>query len=309
MIADESDLSESGRHMFDLSQLWNVYGWLQEHFGTLVTALFFLFAGAGVVWWHWDHIKKLPGVGSTLNWFIRRPIPLAPGGLTIAVAHLRDDREQRQEKLLLDELGQFEGADIMQLDRAVSWPKRDTLNATKAEAEEDAQQLLNQTRADLLLWGSVIEGEESSAIRLYWTAAQDLSGAKRMEKYLIESIELPEMFWDDLKRVVSLLVQDRLAKTLKLPEQYIVGGLAPMITQVRSLLVSKQGHWGADTRAGVEYALASAEQTAGVLSGSADLLEAAISRYHSILRDWTRQTAPMRWAVTQNNLGSALATG
>jgi hypothetical protein len=35
-------------------------------------------------------------------------------------------------------------------------------------------------------------------------------------------------------------------------------------------------------------------------------LEEAVSSYRSALEEWTRDRVPLRWALAQNNLGTAL---
>jgi hypothetical protein len=64
----------------------------------------------GFVLLKWKVIKELPGIEPLTKRLKRKPIPIARAGrLTIAVAHLEDSKDQEQEKLLLDELTQFEG--------------------------------------------------------------------------------------------------------------------------------------------------------------------------------------------------------
>ena len=42
-------------------------------------------------------------------------------------------------------------------------------------------------------------------------------------------------------------------------------------------------------------------------SGTARL-EEAVAAYREALKEWTRERVPLEWAMTQNNLGTALAT-
>ena len=37
-------------------------------------------------------------------------------------------------------------------------------------------------------------------------------------------------------------------------------------------------------------------------------LEEAVAAYREALKEWTRERVPLQWAMTQNNLGTALAT-
>jgi hypothetical protein len=133
----------------------------------LITAVV---AASFYIWSNWKDIKERPGIEGVIKRFKRRTIDIAPAGvLTIAVAHLQDDEGQKQEKLLLDELKHFDGVETLTVDRIVEWPASGTEQAKKKKAEEEARSLLKQTRADVLIWGSVITLGGKSAMRLYWT--------------------------------------------------------------------------------------------------------------------------------------------
>jgi hypothetical protein len=113
----------------------------------------------------------------------------------------------------------------------------------KKKAEEEAQGLLKKTGADVLIWGGVISLSGKSAMRLYWTPSREVSGAKASEKYLpqIETLALPELFWSDLKQILGLLTQTRLAElTFDQPGQFVADKLAPLITQVHVLAEAKK---------------------------------------------------------------------
>src|ERR1700730_16327735 len=72
---------------------------VRRRFGMPFAVLLTLSVAGGFVWWSWDDIAKRPGVEWVLDLIKRRPIPPAPAGrLTIAVAHLEDDKDRVQEK-------------------------------------------------------------------------------------------------------------------------------------------------------------------------------------------------------------------
>src|SRR5690242_16161806 len=121
--------------------------------------------------------------------FLLPALPTAPAGrLAIAVAHLERDQDREHETLVRDGLREFEGAEVLRVDRTVDPDQPDEKNA-----DEEARVLLRQTGADVLIWGSVISlsGKSASAMRLFWTPARDVSGAKSTGKYQTETIELP----------------------------------------------------------------------------------------------------------------------
>jgi tetratricopeptide (TPR) repeat protein len=290
---------------------------LRERFGWLVAAglllLAAVIAASFYIWSNWKDIKERPGADWVIKRFKRRTIDVAPSGhLTIAVAHLTDDEGQKQEKLLLDELGHFDGFDgveTLTVDRMVEWPVSGTEQAKKKKAEEEARGLLRQTGADVLIWGSVISLGGKSRMRLYWTPARDVSGAKSTGQYQpqTETIALPEEFWSDLKQILGLLTQTRLTElTFDQPGQFVADKLAPLIAQVRKLVESKEGVWNPETLARVRFSLANALTLDGEQSGKNEPLAESIALYRKVLDEFTRARVPLQWAMTQNNLGTAL---
>jgi hypothetical protein len=77
---------------------------LRQRFGMPVAVLLALSVAGGLIWWNWDHIVGLPGVESTLERLRQRAIKkVLAGRLTIAVAHLYNDKDREDERKLLDE--------------------------------------------------------------------------------------------------------------------------------------------------------------------------------------------------------------
>ena len=63
-----------------------------------------------------------------------------------------------------------------------------------------------------------------------------------------ETIPIPPLFWDDLKQVRGMFVQSRIATIREeLTERYSANQLAPLIAQVRKLLLARNGAWNDET--------------------------------------------------------------
>jgi tetratricopeptide (TPR) repeat protein len=268
--------------------------------------------GAVVIWVKWDDVKKVPGIAGTVAWLKRKPIHRArPNRLTIAVARLEDDANRAHEKLLRNALAnEFEGADTKAIDRPITLPDADTEQEAITKATDAANKLREQAGADVLLWGSVLTSSGKSAMQLYWTIGPVPAGAKRTERYQpAETLALPELFWNDLKQVLGLLVQSRLAAIAEqLTGHYSADRLEPLIDQVRKLLKSRQGEWSPETDAGVRSAFADALLDYGRQTGDSDKLRESVEAYKAVLLAYKRDTAPLEWAGTQNSLGYALLT-
>ncbi len=285
---------------------------VRQRFGLPVAILLILSVAGGLVWWNWDDIAKRPGVDWVIAHFSQHAVPIAEAGhVTIAVTHLENDKDREQEKLLVDGLRNFEGVETLALDRVVEWPSSGAEQAKKKIAEEEVHGLLKKTGADVLVWGSVVSLGSKSFMRLYWTPSRDVSGAKTSEKYLpqTETLALPELFWSDLKQILGLLTQTRLAEiTFGQPGHYVADKLTPLITQVRALVESKEGVWEQETLTGVRFSLAVALTVYGEQSGKNEQLAEGIGFYRKVLDEWTRERVPLQWAATQNNLSAALET-
>src|SRR5262245_28697433 len=230
--------------------------------GAVAAMLFIAIGGAGLyVWSNWKELRDRPGVAWLVELWERRPVPPAPKGhLTIAVTHLQDDEGQKQEKQLRNGLEDFEGAETLPIDRMVEWPASGTERENRKKAEEEARYLLKQSGADVLIWGRVIK----STMHLYWTPSREVAGAKASGNYQSQSetIALPAAFWDDLKQILGLLTQTRLAElTFDEEGHFVADRLAPLIAQVRALADSKEGAWEPETLAGVRFSLAGALET------------------------------------------------
>jgi hypothetical protein len=129
----------------------DAYHQLQQLIGARGAILFILLAAILFVWWKWENIVKRPGIARLIGCFNRSAIPIASAEcLTIAVARFSNDKDREHEKLLLDELGHFEGVETIAVPRTVDPDRPD-----KKKADEDAQGLLVKTGADVLIWGGV----------------------------------------------------------------------------------------------------------------------------------------------------------
>jgi tetratricopeptide (TPR) repeat protein len=86
---------------------------------------------------------------------------------------------------------------------------------------------------------------------------------------------------------------------------YIVDKLAPFVERTRSL-VDGVRQMDSATQAELSTLLANALATVGQQSGNNAALMEAVRRYHTALSSSRRESAPLDWALTQNNLGNAL---
>ncbi len=257
--------------------------------------------------WNWKNIRELPGVSQALDFLSQEHIHRgAPDKLTIAVAHLDNDPEGKNERLLLDELEKFQGADILPLNTRIQVSYGGTLDENLANAHAQARKVLEEYRAQALLWGSVVEVNGRTTFRLRWTVSDLASQGQRYDPD--GDLNLPSLFWEDLSHVLGLIVQTRMTKFASETGTFQSDKLKPFIAQVRRLLNDPSSRWGPMDRASVEFALGYSLLAVSIQSDDDDAAREAVQLFQSVLSKWTEENSPLQWARAQDNLGSALAT-
>jgi tetratricopeptide (TPR) repeat protein len=229
----------------------------------------------------------------------------SPGKFNLAVAALGNDPSNDMRRLILDELKQFSGVAALSLGEMIEIQGGNSEQAIQA-GHERAHKLLAKMGADVMLWGEVIRHENQSRPRLYWTAACEVVLSKPSERYKIEDMALPELFWDDFKSVLGLIVASHDEELWQLEGHYMVDKLKPFVERVRYLAADPR--WDPRTRAQLNFTLATALAKLGIQAGQSQPLKEAVAAYREALKERTRERVPLDWAMTQNNLGNALGT-
>lgn len=128
-------------------------------------------------------------------------------------------------------------------------------------------------------------------MRLSWTPARDVAGAKSTGMYppQTETLRLPSEFWNDLNQISGLLTRSRIAAlAFDQPGRYVADSLAPLIAQVGSLVQSREGVWNPVTLAGLRGSLADALTSDGEQSGKSEPLAETVEPYRKVLNEYTR---------------------
>jgi len=261
---------------------------------------------------HWNEVKTWPGIAFIVTSLSRQPIPKAdPNRFTILVAHLENDTNRENEHLILDDLMEFKGIQVLSLDRTI--PLEGLVPEEKEKrGHEIARRYLKQSGASVLLWGKVLNQGSNTIPKLYWTASLGGELKLKPKRYdapkIEEQLRLPEVFWSDLAKILHLLVASSDANFCAEEGQYVADRLSPFIDRVRTLLKSSINRpgWDIDARGSTRMILANALLVFGVQSGKNVPLKEAIAAHREALKELTRERVPLDWAATQNNLGNAL---
>lgn len=224
----------------------------------------------------------------------------------IAIAHLTHDRDNETERLIVESLRDLAGVQILRFDRMIS-ADGPVPEDSEREAHTFAQELLNESSADVLIWGTVLSQGGRSAPRLYWTTARQKSRSR--QPYIPENFLLPEIFWQDLAEVLKLLVVTQSSELFARRGKRNSVELSPFVEKVRNILGPKDGSQRGplEPHAAIQYILAMGLQQLGLQTRNRDLLDEAIHRYNEVLKAWTYEKSPGQWIAARNGLGIATA--
>ncbi len=287
------------RPLRDIHDRWGVGGFV---FGLLVL-------GCALAWWNWAHIRDLPGVRPVLDWLTPTQLPAAsPDRFSIAVAHLEDDVHQKNERLILEALEEYGAVQVLRLDRTIDLNGADVQQAVAA-GHDQARELLERSRADVLIWGKVLQNAEHTRLKLRMTPNRAERFRMGGRRYAWNTdLNLPELFWADLNNVLGMVVSARLDAFMLRQGELSSTDIHPYITQVQRILHASpsQEKWSADDRAALQYSLAIGLSIYGKQTSSADALKEAINLYRSVLKACTNEARSTTLAEVKYNLGFTL---
>ena len=283
--------------------------WLERRFGHRGPWIAAALSLSLFVFWQWDALKERPGIRQVVEWVSRDSIPRAdPARFSVAIARLDNDPKREYERLLVRLVREFDGVQVLSIDRQI-YADSAVPEEAEREGHAKARQLLAQSGASVLLWGSVLRLDGNARPELYFTSSR--SQPVRARQYELEvgkDFRLPSVFWSDLSDVMRLLLSgfdDYLRNT---DGQYVADKLAGHIARVRTLLHGADARPGWNPVAGdaTRMILASALRIEGEQSGKRQSLEEAVAIYQELLRP--RAAPALNRAAVQNDLAVALTT-
>jgi tetratricopeptide (TPR) repeat protein len=182
----------------------------------------------------------------------------------------------------------------------------DSADQTRAglRARRRALEVGAQYRADVIVWGEVAERGEG--LRLHFQGA----GQVMTRDLTISKGFLDAAYREPLNSLLGLIVATTtLAEVAALTNtgHFVANRLEPLAHRLERVLPALTPGLDVDRRAeiAVAYGLALAE--IGVQRGDDQALHKAVFAFRQALTVITRERVPLDWAMTQNNLGTALA--
>ena len=219
---------------------------LDKPTGILVLVLCF----TCLVSWQSEKIGKFQGLTQFAAWLERWPIPQAdPTRVSVMVAHLENDTSLEQEQLILEALKEFEGVQVLLLDRTIPL-EGPVSEEMQKQGRESALRFLKKSGASVLIWGTVIVQGDRRVPKLFWTASgvREPKSRRYDAPRVEDQLRLPELMWSDLSEILGLLVASSASKFTAKEGHYVADRLALFIHRVRRLLSESEGRpgWDAD---------------------------------------------------------------
>lgn len=283
--------------------------WVYSRFGVnWGFVVLILLVAASYAFMNWDKVKTWPGV----IYATRERIPSADHNrFSVLIAHLEKDTNHEHELLIVEALKEIEGIQVLSLDRTIPL-KGAVPEEMEKRGHEEARNYLRKSGASVIIWGMILKRGSSTAYKLYYTGSKGWE--RKPERYAAPRAEtqfsLPELFWSDLTKVLLLLVASDYNEFLAQEGQYVADHLLPFIVRVRKLLETSANRpgWDTDAMVNTRLILADTLYMFGEQSGKNEPIEEAVISYREVLKEFTREKVPLRWAMTQNSLGTALTS-
>ena len=198
--------------------------------------------------------------------------------------------------------------DLGQAIEIILWPEALQLGEgrdsdTEIRVAAKAQKWLASKKCDLLLWGRV-KGDRTLSLR--FTPRSGTTTAAQSYGLTADTLDLPVKFLSDLGSAVAGRVVAAAAMTADKSGQYLVPILRATAARMEPLIKPLNPAFDADTRAFILYSYAFVRSMTADQTGANTDLDAALKAYRDALEQWTRERAPLKWAMTQSGLGNAL---
>jgi|GWRWMinimDraft_9_1066018.scaffolds.fasta_scaffold00094_5 tetratricopeptide (TPR) repeat protein len=285
--------------------LWEeVRAWAYAHYGSGGLAAIVVAGLIFYIWTHWGDVKKWPGAAWLIEYFTRQPVPKAePARFSVMVARLADDEQGEYATLIAALLAEFQGIQILSLDRTIEMKDA---GENKTAGHMAARTYLEESGASILIWGRVLRFGGETRPQLNITTA--LGHTSSPQQYPLETeteFRLPALLWRDLVNVLLFLIFSFDEGINKDRGHYVADRLPLHIARVHQLVIASadRPEWDSDTRGSILVILASALRIMGNQTGSNQPLEEAIEAYRAAIIERPRDRIPLKWAMLHINLG------
>ena len=267
--------------------------------------------GAATGWLKGLASSLLPGTEAPRCWIEehwKAAIGSLPGQdsarFTVLLARLDGDTDGSQTAYLTGAFKGERGFRPLTTCRVVSLHGADQIEAERL-AEQEADRLRVSRSADLILWGEVVE---RGALRV-WITGPTMHADLKARPWTVDKGLLEPAFRERFAIALQAITFAALAPAQEQGESHAVADLLrPLLPRLRSLVADLPSGLTGQAKGELLFSAAWGFAIYGDQAGDSAVLEEAVAAYRGALAEWTRDRAPLDWATTQNNLGTALAT-
>ena len=229
--------------------------------------------------------------------------PLPKQRFRLALCWLDNDGTGRDTGTVAKAFTGIEGIELVRSARVVSAPG--AADDWRPAIRKGALAVLQKWNADVAVVGSV--KDPGKALNLWFVPREGDGTLRRGDlPYELVHVTLQDDFHDDLRAQLTaeaLRVAAPLAAT-EMRSRVLETGLNGVTEKIAALL--EGGAVPPARRATLQIALGNALTTLGERESGTERLEQAVTAYTEALKEVTRERVPLGWAMTQNNLGTAL---
>ena len=242
------------------------------------------------------------------------PLPKA-SSFSVAVAQFDGDEDGRIQDRIVNALTSFKipGVRVLSFARSVHLARLQFLTAG-VDAEEViagghtlARKYLQESGADVLIWGKVFKEDNSVGAQFYWTTqATDAASNTLMRS---ENLAPQNSFWDQLAAMLAIALFSQLIKMLPTTETLVPERVASLIDTAQKLMASDlaRDHWGPQERTLIALAVAGALDRFGSQYARPDVLERAVQICSKVIATVDPHRTPRERALSYSILSGALA--
>ena len=165
---------------------------------------------------------------------------------------------------------------------------------------------LTRRNADVLVFGGVLP-PKGETLNLQFLSS-DLSQGFAPKSFGFEAGLLKDDFSEAAAAQFQAIALAAVSPVTDQQGRYHVETLRPVARRLERIVRSPPPGMSISGVADIQFAFAQAMSTIREQAGDNLALEQAVAAYRAALAERTRDRVPLRWAMTQNNLGNALAT-
>jgi len=176
--------------------------------GLLVAVILIL---VSLAWWNWDHIRNLPGMPELLfriSEASKQRIPDVtpnPGELAVAIVHLNNDQNAAMENLITSKLELNEKVVVHRIDEIISPSYGSAPEKKGDQGDVKALQYLQESKADVLIWGTAGTVPGGSVAYIHWVTRRGLIAGTG---YIFVQLNVSDNFWTDFESVLFVCAPD-----------------------------------------------------------------------------------------------------